>query len=69
MAIDVQEPSYDVLDALKLVPLFYTIHWTPEKKAEWLRITGSTEATTKVMCDHVRSAITFEEERRSKEGT
>lgn len=57
MAEDVQEPSYDPIDALKLVPLFYTINWTPEKKAEWLRITGSTEATTKVLCDHVRAAI------------
>lgn len=51
------DPSYDVIDALRLVPLFYTIDWTPEKKAEWLRITGTTEATTKVMCDHIRSAI------------
>ena len=51
------EPSYNLLDALKLVPLFYSIGWTPEKKAEWLRITGSSEATTKVMCEHILSAI------------
>ncbi len=57
MAEDVAAPSYDLVDALRLVPLFYTVNWTPEKKAEWLRITGSTEATTKVMCDHIRSAI------------
>jgi hypothetical protein len=31
------------------VPLFYTIGWTEEKKAEWLRITGSAEATAKVL--------------------
>jgi hypothetical protein len=48
------DPSYSVHDALKLVLLFYTVDWTDEKKAEWLRITGTTEATTKVMCDHIR---------------
>jgi hypothetical protein len=51
------EPSYSITDALKLPILFYTIDWTPEKKAEWLRITGTSEATTKVMCDHLRSAL------------
>lgn len=52
-----QEPSYEVKDALRLVLLFYTIDWTPEKRAEWLRITGTEEATTKVLCDHIRSAL------------
>jgi hypothetical protein len=51
------EPSYDVYDALQLVLLFHSPDWTPEKRAEWLRITGSKEATTKVLCDHVRSAL------------
>lgn len=60
------EPSEDVRDALKLVLLFYTIDWTPEKKAEWLRITGTTEATTKVMCDHIRSWLAVNE---ADEGT
>ena len=52
-----EEPSYEVRDALSLVLLFYTIDWTPEKKAEWFRITGSHEASTKVMCDHIRSCL------------
>jgi hypothetical protein len=52
------EPSYAVADALRLVLLFHTGgDWTAERRAEWLRITGSTEATTKVLCDHVRSAL------------
>ncbi len=54
-------PSYSLTDALKLVLLFYTIDWTEEKKAEWLRITGSHEATTKVMCDHIRTVMMIEE--------
>jgi hypothetical protein len=52
------EPSYDIKDALRLVLLFYeSPYWTSEEKAEWLRITGTSEATTKVLCDHVRSAL------------
>lgn len=51
------EPSYELLDSLRLIPLFYTINWTPDKKSEWLRITGATESTTKVLCDHISSAI------------
>lgn len=38
------EPSYDMLDALRLVPLFYTINWTPEKKAEWLVLSRAAAA-------------------------
>jgi hypothetical protein len=53
-------PSYSTADALALVLLFYTINWTPEKKAEWLRITGVEEATTKVMCDHIRKVQEME---------
>jgi hypothetical protein len=53
-----QEPSYGVMDALRLVLLFHDSGpWTSSRRAEWLRITGTTEATTKVMCDHVRSAL------------
>ena len=44
-------------DALKLVLLFYTSGWTAEDQAEWLRITGCTEATTKVLCNHVRTVL------------
>ncbi len=52
------EPCYDLEDAVKLVLLFHSGGiWDNDKRAEWLRITGSTEATTKVMCDHLRSAL------------
>jgi hypothetical protein len=53
------EPSYSVMDALKLVLLFHSGGaWDDAKIAEWLRITGTREATTKVLCDHVRSMLT-----------
>lgn len=55
--IEYQEGTLDPRDALNLVLLFYTIDWTPEKRAEWLRITGCTEASTKVMCDHIRAVL------------
>lgn len=51
------EPSYEVKDALRLVLLFHAIDWTAERRAEWLRITGTKEATTKVLCDYVRSCL------------
>jgi|GEM_PF-6315552 len=53
-----QEPSYGVMDALRLVLLFYDRGpWTSSRRAEWIRISGTTEATTKVLCDHIRSAL------------
>lgn len=53
-----QEPSYGVMDALRLVLLFHDSGpWTSSRRAEWLRIVGTTEATTKVLCDHIRSAL------------
>lgn len=52
------EPSYDLLDAIRLPLLFHAGgDWNKERRAEWLRITGTAEATTKVMCDHLRSAL------------
>jgi len=53
------EPSYDLRDALKLVLLFHGGRWDDAEKTEWHRITGTREATTKVLCDHVRSALAF----------
>lgn len=48
----------DVVVALKLPLLFHGGGiWDDEKRAEWLRITGTTEATTKVMCEHLRSVL------------
>jgi hypothetical protein len=52
------EPSLDVDDALKLVLLFHGGGaWDDAKIAEWFRITGTREATTKVLCDHLRSML------------
>jgi hypothetical protein len=54
------EPSYDVRDALQLALLFHSGgEWDDAKIAEWFRITGTREATTKVLCDHVRSMLTL----------
>lgn len=53
----------NVRDALRLPLLFH--HggpWTPEDRAEWIRITGVDEATTKVMCDHIRATLAASEE-------
>lgn len=45
-------------DALRLVLLFHDGGpWTEERSAEWARITGGREATTRVLCDHVRSVL------------
>jgi len=44
-------------DALRLVLLFYTTEWTRTKQEQWRKITGKAEATTKVLCDHVRSVL------------
>jgi hypothetical protein len=52
------EPSYELRDALRAVLLFHGGgEWDDAKRAEWRRITGSSEATTKVLCDHIRSAL------------
>lgn len=57
------EPSYDVRDALTAVLLFHSGgEWTADKAGVWLRITGTREATTKVLCDHVRSALAMIDE-------
>lgn len=52
-----QEPSYDPRDALKAVLIFHSGGNWMDVAGEWLRITGTREATTKVLCDHVRSAL------------
>jgi hypothetical protein len=43
-------------EALTLPLLFYG-QWTEGDVAEWQRITGSREGTTKVMCDHIRKVL------------
>lgn len=68
MSIDSRdgEPDYiadvstDIFDALRLVLLFYSAGcWDDAKQQEWLRISGTKEATTKALCDHIRSALAF----------
>jgi len=51
-------PSLDYCDAMKVPVLFHDSGpWEGTKAAEWLRITGTREATTKVLCDHMRMMI------------
>ena len=43
-------------DATRAVLLFYTApRWTDTERQEWKSITGSDEATTKVLCDTMRA--------------
>lgn len=52
------EPTYGMRNALRLVLLFYAPgQWDQDRRDEWRRLTGTSEATTKVLCDHVRSAL------------
>jgi hypothetical protein len=44
-------------EALTLPLIFYG-GWTEGDQAEWKRITGTREGTTKVMCDHIRNVLT-----------
>lgn len=44
--------------ALELVLIFHQGgKWSDRDQVRWQEITGSTEATNKVMCDHVRSVL------------
>lgn len=52
------DPTYGMRNALRLVLLFYQVGaWDQDRRDEWHRLTGTSEATTKVLCDHVRSAL------------
>lgn len=44
-------------EALELVLLFYNSTWDEKQRDKWWAITGKDEATTKVMCDHIRAAL------------
>lgn len=47
-----------LVSALRLPLLFHQGgEWTPEHRAEWLKITGHEDATTRVMCDHIRKVL------------
>jgi hypothetical protein len=58
-ADDRREAVIDALVAALRLPLLF--HgggdWTEERRAEWKALTGSDEATTKVMCDTIRAAL------------
>ncbi len=55
------EAMQDVLgaaeEAFRLVLMFYHPEWDDAKRRAWQAITGSDEATTKVMCDHIRKVM------------
>jgi hypothetical protein len=40
--------------------------WTPDNLAEWRVMTGSMEATTKVLCDVAREVLVDERLRRTR---
>jgi hypothetical protein len=49
------EASFEVADALMLPLIFHSGEPVTEAlRAEWKRITGTDQMTTKVMCDHLR---------------
>jgi hypothetical protein len=55
--------SMAIIDVLRAVLMFHDgATWDANRRAEWKRITGSDEATTKVLCDHVRAALAFASE-------
>lgn len=47
----------ELLDACRAVLLFHAVEWDEDKRTEWKAITGESEATTKILCDHIRNAI------------
>lgn len=53
-----EEQNAKLLAALEIPLLFHSSEpWTAERCNQWDILTGSTEATTKVMCDAIRAAI------------
>lgn len=45
-------------EALRLVLLWHSAApWDEEKRAEWKAATGSPDATTAVLCDHIRKVL------------
>ena len=55
-----QAASDDIAElrtALRAVLLFYSPTWDHDKMIEWERITGTSVATTRVLCDHIRKVL------------
>ena len=47
--------------ALALPLMFYAGGpWLESRAKKWLEITGESEATTRIMCDHIRKALALE---------
>lgn len=47
-----------IRDAAEATLLFHSAEtWTAEKTLRWVRLTGTTAATTKALCDTVRAGI------------
>jgi hypothetical protein len=64
-----KEPRWGVMESLRLVLLFHEgVPWTPGRRAEWLEIAGTEEATTKTLCDHIRAALALGSRCPEKEG-
>ena len=50
--------TYTVTTALEAVLLFHSDSpWDTHKSNRWLALTGTTDVTTKVLCDTVRKAL------------
>ena len=59
-AASASRASLSLRDALELPLLFHGAGpWDEAKRARWKAITGSDEATNKVMCDHIRKALEY----------
>lgn len=53
-----QDRILELEKALQLPLLFHNSYiWTKERSDEWEAITGTTDVTTKQMCDHIRMAL------------
>jgi len=56
--MDYLERTYSVTAALEAVLLFHSDSpWDTHKTDRWLALTGTTDVTTKVLCDTVRKAL------------
>lgn len=48
----------DLYDAARLTLMFHAAGpWNSERAAEWKRVTGHEDATTKILCDFIRAAL------------
>ena len=56
---DMADAAQRLAEALSLPLRFHSgAPWTPDDADAWERITGTKEATSKVMCDAIRTALT-----------